>query len=207
MCRLVVVPVLALAAAVACSSVRFGATGDGQPTATFPARYEEDADGGKAHTSESSPEAGSSGAETPTPPSFAPDPVPLRTALQWEYRLRYDHGDITVQAVRALRFDEPVVTARTMGRFAIELWIGAELVDRVRFNFPLLAADPPPPGRRKPLDAPPTFSAGADVEATVLVPQSERATRAVLVDRSTGAKVRLEWPPGAVVRSPDAGTR
>ena len=42
-----------------------------------------------------------------------------------------------------------------MGRFALELWIGRELIDRVRFDFPLIAAEETPGVTRRPLhDAP-----------------------------------------------------
>ena len=198
--HLLAAALLSLVAGIACSSARYGATESGQPTVTFPARYGPTQDGGiEKPGAEVDPEG-----DEPAAYSSAPDPVPLRTPLQWEYRLRYRRGEILVEQVRALRFDQPVVTARTMGRFAIELWIGSELVERVRFEFPLLAADPPPPGRRTPLHAPPNFSAGADVEATVLVPRSERATRAMLVDRANGYELALPWPPGTTEAAPEA---
>jgi hypothetical protein len=82
-----------------------------------------------------------------------------------------------------------------MGRFAFELWIGRELIDRVRFDFPMTSADPAPSERKRPLDEPPTFSAGADVDRTILVPATPRATRAVLVDRGTQKTTELPWPP------------
>jgi hypothetical protein len=93
-------------------------------------------------------------------------------------------------------FDRPVVTARPMGRFAIELWIGRELIDRVRFDFPLLGAEEPP-GDRQSIHAEPRFEPGLEAERTILVPNSERATRAQLVDRATGKIQALPWPPDA----------
>jgi hypothetical protein len=111
----------------------------------------------------------------------------------------YEGGRVTVASVRPLVFRQPIVTARQMGRFAIELWIGHELVERVRFDFPLLAAEPPPPGvaasRSRPLHEPPRVAADARLERTVLVPASSRATRALLVDRATGSGQPLRWPP------------
>jgi len=124
-----------------------------------------------------------------------PDPKALRLARQWEYELVYDRGDVRVESVRERNFSQPVVTARRMGRYAIELWIGKELVDRVRFDFPLLAAEQVPSGPRRPLKDPPSFAPGAVVARRVLVPASPRATRAVLVDRATGQTLRLDWPP------------
>ena len=49
-------------------------------------------------------------------------------------RLYYERGEVRVLGVAAREFSQPVVTARSMGRYAIELWIGHELVDRVRFD-------------------------------------------------------------------------
>ena len=139
------------------------------------------------------------------PRSDLPDPEPLRTADQWAYTVRYRRGSVTVEGVEPRRLDTPRVTDRRIGRYAIELWIGQELVDRVRFDFPLLAAEPPPGGSRKPIEEPPTLAAGADVAIEVLVPHSPRATRALLVDRATGAVQRLPWPPDAPIDPAGAG--
>jgi hypothetical protein len=97
-----------------------------------------------------------------------------------------------------------------MGRFAIELWIGHELIDRVRFDFPMLALDEPGPSTAsRPLAEPPSFGKGAEVRHKVLIPASERARRAVLVDRATSAVQVLSWPPNpadpAASVAPDAG--
>lgn len=126
--------------------------------------------------------------------SSPPDPEPLRQAEQYEYTFAYEGGVVSVLGVRAQRFREPVVTARKMGRFAVELWVGTELVDRVRFDFPLLAAEDPPPKKRRPLDEPPSLAGGV-LKTTALVPASVRARRLVLVDRATNAETELEWPP------------
>lgn len=139
-----------------------------------------------------------------------PDPEPLRQAEQYEYTFEYDSGRARFVGVRALRFDDPVVTPRKMGRFAVELWVGAELVDRVRFDFPLLAAEDPPPKKRRPLDEPPSLTSGV-LKATVLVPAAVRARRAVLVDRGTERETELDWPPlfgqaPAAGRAPDGGS-
>ncbi|MBN2192673.1 MAG: hypothetical protein JW751_07630 [Polyangiaceae bacterium] len=125
-----------------------------------------------------------------------PDPEPLRLERQWEYEITYDRGRVSVTKVRPLLFDKPVVTPRRVGRYAIELWIGRELVDRIRFDFPVLAAEEPPASRvRQPLHEPPSLALGATVRRVVLVPASPRATRAVIVDRATGETIPLPWPP------------
>ncbi|MEZ4371453.1 MAG: hypothetical protein R3B07_11540 [Polyangiaceae bacterium] len=141
-------------------------------------------------------DAGTEAAAEPEVPSeTAPDPEPLSLKDQWEYTLHYVDGEVSVERVRKLIFPKPVVTDRRMGRFAIELWIGRELIDRVRFDFPMLAAEELPSGKRKPLHEPPTLAAGADVFLSVRVPASPRATRAVLIDRALGTQRSLPWPP------------
>ncbi len=135
-------------------------------------------------------------AVAPRPAPSLPDPEPLRLERQWEYELTYDRGTIAVTNVRPLLFSKPIVTQRRLGRYAIELWIGRELVDRIRFDFPALAAEEPAPvGGRRPLHEPVTLAQGALVRRIVLVPASPRATRAVLVDRATGETTALPWPP------------
>jgi hypothetical protein len=126
---------------------------------------------------------------------------------QWLYEIVYDRGELRVASVTERRFRVPVVTARRMGRFAIELWIGRELVERVRFDFPLLAAEPVRDGGRRPLHEPPTFAPGAIVSRRVLVPASPRATRALLIDRATGATQLLPWPPDAPLGPPRSSMR
>src|SRR5262245_42366096 len=63
-----------------------------------------------------------------------PDPEALREVRHYEYEIEYDRGKLRIVSVHALRFAKPVPTIRKMGRFAIELWIGHELVERVRFD-------------------------------------------------------------------------
>ena len=135
-----------------------------------------------------------------------PDPEPLRLADQWEYELAYDAGKVDVVAARARRFDKPVVSSRRIGRFAIELWIGRELVERVRFDFPGLGMDarPDEPRGRRPLYPPANFAQGVHSRQTVLVPAAPRARRAVLVDRATGESRELPWPPDHPWNQPPA---
>lgn len=200
------VPFLA-AAVFACSGARYGGPEGSGPGITLPARFAE------GDTSDEKADAGASDAAV-APPVDAespvvryggpPDPEPLRLNTQWEYEISYIKGDVHVTRVTPRRFAQPVVTARNMGRFAIELWIGSELIDRVRFDFPLLAAEAPI-GKRRPLHDPPTLAAGADAIKKVLVPASPRATRAVLLDRATGRTVPLPWPPDRPLTPHDSG--
>jgi hypothetical protein len=133
----------------------------------------------------------------------------LRLSDQWEYELFYDAGKVVVSPPRPRRFPKPVVSPRRFGRFAIELWIGPELVDRIRFDFPGLGLEGPAAdaGSRRPLYPPASFSKGVHVRQTVLVPAAPRARRAVLVDRATGESQPLPWPPDQPLPEPPPAKR
>lgn len=123
-----------------------------------------------------------------------PDPTPLSLASQWELELEYEHGKLTLAQATKREFDAPRTTPRQMGRFAVELWIGNELIDRVRFDIPLVAPPAEKQGTR-PLHAPVALDRGVRTRQTVLVPDSPRATRALLIDRASGSETSLPWPP------------
>ncbi len=131
--------------------------------------------------------------EGPPPKGYAPDPKPLVSKKQWKLGFVYREGQIELRSVEPVELEKPVATARRMGRFAVELLIGQELIDRVRFDFPLLAGEEAL-GKRRPHDAPPSFEKRLTTRTTVMVPHSERATRARLVDRATGRILELPWP-------------
>ncbi len=136
------------------------------------------------------------------PVGWAPDPTPVRTAHQWALTFRYAAGSVQLQSVRPVTLLRPVSTPRRMGRFAFELLSGPTLVDRVRFDFPLLAADEVA-GRPRPFNAPPRFETKAVAEQQIMAPDSSRASRARLVDRATGLIMMIPWPPAEP--SADAG--
>ena len=195
---------IVVAFVTACASARSPTATEATPGVVFPMHLGEGhgdgALGEPPSTASAAPPVPVTPAAPPeptAPPQTAasdpPDPTPLRQAEQYEYTFRYEQGHVTLVGLRAVRFPKPVVTARHIGRFALELWIGRELVDRVRFNFPLLGSDEPRKGPR-PLHEPPTMTAGP-FTARVLVPASSRARSARLVDRATREEGRLVWPP------------
>ncbi|HKQ71487.1 MAG TPA: hypothetical protein VJT73_19215 [Polyangiaceae bacterium] len=124
---------------------------------------------------------------------FAPDPAPLVTRHQWVVDLSYRSGAIGFGGARRVELAKATPTPRAMGRFAVELYVGKELIDRVRFDFPLLGADEFAGGPRR-FDSPPSFERHLSTHAAVVMPHSERATRAVLVDRASGGVWPLPWP-------------
>jgi hypothetical protein len=131
----------------------------------------------------------------PVPAAAAPpDPEPLKSAAQWEFEVATENGVASVVSVRAVDLPKPVATPRRFGRYAIELWIGQELVERVRFDLPLYEAGDPR-ATPKPRFPAPQFEKGANVRLRVQIPRAERARRAVLVDRATSRIEELPWPP------------
>lgn len=164
----------------------------------MPARIAEgsDQDAGVADATGDARQLIGAAARDPGPGSL-PDPEALKEARHFQYRVVYEHGRVRVESVRAVRFKHPVPAVRKMGRFAIELWLGRELIERVRFDFPLVAAEDPRKKKVHPLHEPPSFAAGVVASLDVLVPASTRATRALLVDRALGSREDLPWPPDA----------
>jgi hypothetical protein len=129
----------------------------------------------------------------PPPGGFPPDPTPLVTRHQWVVDLGYRSGAVSFSGARRVETVKAVITPRQMGRFALELYVGKELIDRVRFDFPLLGADELAGGERR-WDSPPSFERKLSTTAAVMIPHSERATRVVLVDRASGRVWPLPWP-------------
>jgi hypothetical protein len=136
---------------------------------------------------------------------YAPDPPALREARQWILTFRYRAGKVRLLRARRVQLRRPIATPRRMGRYALELMRGPTVVDRLRFDFPLLGADELA-GRSRPYDAPPRFETKAVVVHRVMVPDSPRVAWARLVDRATGAVMAVPWPPVRTARrtQPDA---
>jgi hypothetical protein len=148
------------------------------------------------------PSAVDGGAEVEPPRAgYAPDPVALVTRHQWVVDLRYGSGTVRYGGSRRVELPSAISTRRMMGRFAIELYVGPQLLDRVRFDFPLLGADELGGAKRR-WDSPPSIERNLSTQAAVMIPHSERATRALLVDRATGLTWVLPWP---FVARADAG--
>jgi len=123
-----------------------------------------------------------------------PDPPAMKEREQWVYDLRYDRGEIFLLAVRKQDMGEPVTTPRMMGRFALELYEGPTLIERVRFDFPMLGApEAPDAGMR----TPPRFEPKLKTRIGVFFPATKRGTRLELWDRARDMRWPLPWPPQA----------
>lgn len=141
------------------------------------------------------PDADAGAPSGPPEQGYLPDPPPLSERARWLYEVRYDRGTVQAGTPELECLDHPEPSARRIGRFAFELWIGAALIERIRFDFPLLGAEVPRTGTRRPLHEDPSFAPGARVSIRLQVPASSRATRAQILDRATGQVTPVDWPP------------
>jgi hypothetical protein len=129
-----------------------------------------------------------------------PDPPPLTERKQWVFEFRYAKGDVQLTSVAPFDAGAPRETPRAMGRFALELYEGRALIERVRFDFPMLGDD-------LTRDAGPGFGAGLSrgvvTRIGVFFPATSRGRRLELWDRATDRRWPLSWPPGVPIA--DAG--
>jgi hypothetical protein len=116
-----------------------------------------------------------------------PDPAPIIEREQWVLNLRWSRGEISLLGVNRFLLPDAQATPRSMGRFALELFEGRTLVERLRFDFPLLGAPEP--------DAAPSFAKKLATRVAVLFPATRRGTRLELFDRATNRRWPLPWPP------------
>jgi hypothetical protein len=169
--------ILTFALAVACAAFAFTVLG-AEPHRTIDASRALDAGPLKGSSSD--------GVITSTPA----DPAPLVERNQWVFDLRWDRGDIWLLGVSSLELKAPQATPRVMGRFALELFEGGALFERVRFDFPLLGANDPVDG-----GSAPSFTQKLRTRIGVVFPATRRGTRLELVDRATNRRWSVPWPP------------
>jgi hypothetical protein len=134
---------------------------------------------------------------------YPPDPPGHASRKQWVFDVTYTKGRASMARSRAATREQPAATARVLGRFAIELYVGPQLLDRVRFNVPLTGDDRDPAGaesdpeRRKRNKRPfarPGFE-NLTTRMRVQMADHPRAAWVQLVDRATGTTDRFWWPP------------
>jgi len=129
----------------------------------------------------------------PSRGGFAPDPAPHASRTQWVFDVSAVAGKISLESAKSVTYDKPAETARVVGRFALELYVGRELLDRVRFNVPLMGAEGSE-GNRNHLPKP-RFEQNVTTRMTVQMADNPRAAYLLLVDRQTGETQKLSWPP------------
>jgi hypothetical protein len=124
---------------------------------------------------------------------FAPDPPAHLAEKQWVFEIAYEKGASTIERARSTTVKTAIGTPRKMGRFALEFWVGHELLDRVRFDVPLLGDDDRERDPKKPLKKP-TF-ARVTTKVKTQMADHPRATVLAFVDRATGDTRKYFWPP------------
>lgn len=127
-----------------------------------------------------------------------PDPPALSEREQWVFVLRWAHDEPYLVSIRKTDMGAPHPTPRVMGRFALELFEGPTLIERARFNFPMLGAPETSDAGWK---APPRFEPGLKTRIGVFFPATKRGTRLELWDRATDRRWPLPWPPKEAVFS------
>lgn len=132
----------------------------------------------------------------PEPGGFAPDPPGHASVKQWVFDVRVQRGRPIIERARAATIAQAAETARVMGRYAIELYVGPELLDRVRFNVPLAGDGAPTPSdrpKKNPFPRPRFDDISTRIRAQMA--DNPRGAHLALVDRATGSVERFEWPP------------
>lgn len=125
---------------------------------------------------------------------FAPDPPAHASKKQWVFEMTAAAGKVSIDRARSVTLEKPIESARVFGRFALELYVGRELLDRVRFNVPLMGAETPVGRRGLPR---PSFEKNVTTRLKVQIADNPRAAYLLLVDRETGDSQRFDWPPAS----------
>jgi hypothetical protein len=121
-----------------------------------------------------------------------PDPPALAERVQWVFDLRWDAGEVYLLQIHKLDMGEVHPTPRMMGRFALELFEGPTLIERARFDFPMLG---PPETADASFMSPVRLEPRLKTRIGVLFPATKRGTRLELWDRATDRRWPLPWPP------------
>ena len=123
-------------------------------------------------------------AETSKP--IPPDPTPLVSDAVFVITLRFDKGALTFDRVRREVLAKPGAVPRHFGRFAAELYVGPTLIERLRFDIPLLGDDSTTAD---------VYEKGLVTTVEVRVPDSDRPTKLELWDRATDKRWVFPYPP------------
>lgn len=126
------------------------------------------------------------------PPKPAADPKPLTTRERWLFDLRWQADQPRLVGVQRADSPTPVSTPRVFGRFALELYEGTTLIERVRFDFPLLGADD---GRDAGSSARSALEKNLSTRIGVYFPHTPRGDKLELWDRKSERRWSLAWPP------------
>ena len=121
-----------------------------------------------------------------TPKPIPPDPTPLACDSAFVLTLKWDKGLLTLERATRIKLDKKQALPRHLGRFAAELYVGPELLERMRFDVPLLSDDGVTAT---------AYEKGLVTTVEVKVPESERPTRLEVWDRSNDKRWVFPYPP------------
>lgn len=120
------------------------------------------------------------------------DPPPHRTRDFVKFSLQFESGRVRWLASERIRLAEETAAARRFGRFALVALKDGVLIERVHFDFPLLA---------KTSSGSDTLERGLTTKTQVLFPDLEGTAELFLIDDKTGAREPVPWrsapEPGA----------
>jgi hypothetical protein len=117
---------------------------------------------------------------------IAPDPSPLLSDAVFALTITFAKGSITVDRVEREKLPSKQAVVRRFGRFAAELYSGPTLLERVRFDFPLIADDD---------YAGDVYARGLITSVKVRIPDSERPNKLEIWDRATDRRWSFDYPP------------
>jgi hypothetical protein len=111
-----------------------------------------------------------------------PDPPAQSASEQLDLFLVFERGTLLFERSESVTLKTAELTSRRLGRFAVELFDERGLIERVRFDFPLLA-DEADAGVEK----------GLRSEVRVRVPVLPEVTKLRVLDRKTRKVLDLDW--------------
>jgi len=120
------------------------------------------------------------------PKPIPPDPTPLVADSVFVLSVRFNKGEVTVTKVRREKLPVKAAVDRHFGRFAAELYSGPTVIERIRFDFPLINDDS---------NASDIYAKGLDVTVDVKIPDSDRPNKLEIWDRATDKRWKLDYPP------------
>ena len=117
---------------------------------------------------------------------IAPDPTPLACESVFVLTVKWDKGVLTLDRTRREKLLAKSVLPRKFGRFAAELYVGPTLLERLRFDIPLLTDDDSTSA---------AYGKGLVTSVDVKIPESDRPTRLEIWDRATDERWVYAYPP------------
>lgn len=120
------------------------------------------------------------------PKPIPPDPTPLSADAVFILSVKYDRGSVSIVKVRREKLPVKGAVDRHMGRFAAELLSGPTVIERIRFDFPLINDD------SKTAEA---YEKGLVVTVDVKIPDSDRPNKLEIWDRATDKRWKFDYPP------------